>query len=387
MTCGVERTREELEKIVISLGYVFLGEYTKDKARRVIFSDIMGYKYDVNIGGLIRGHIPEIFRHTNPFSLENISLWLKTNNKPFKLKENNKYVNNIHPLFFHCEVCDEDFRSTWSQILQGAFCGICEGGQVGKTNNFKYLRPDMVSEWSSKNKIKPDEVTANSGKYILWKCSKCGHEWSARVADRNAGRGCPSCAGQIVTDKNRLSVKFPELCEEWDWNKNKKIKPTNVSYGSGKKVWWKCRECNFEWTAPINNRTNVKSGCPNCAANRKESKIAIELKYFLESEGYNVIFEYKILKNPKTMTYLPYDIYLPDKNIFIEVHGEQHYKINGYHKLSGKRKGTGAEKEFKYQKYKDRLKKDFANKNGTYVEVDARKPLNFSEIINLIENN
>jgi hypothetical protein len=43
-------------------------------------------------------------------------------------------------------------------------------------------------------------------------------------------------------------------------------------------------------------------------------------------------------------------------------------------------------KEFIYQNYKDELKKCFAEKNGIYVEIDARKNLDFKKIINSIEN-
>ncbi len=55
----------------------------------------------------------------------------------------------------------------------------------------------------------------------------------------------------------------------------------------------------------------------------QESKIAKLLKIYI-LDKYNSEIEYKVFINPKTGHYLPYDIYIYN-NIFIEVHGPQHY--------------------------------------------------------------
>ena len=379
------RSNEDMEKMVSDLGYFLLKDYFQGRRRRIIVQDSIGYKYDIVISHIIRGTVPEIFRKTNPFSLENIALWIKLNDRPFELTSNNKYVNNASHLSFYCYNCKDVFHSTWNQIIRGTSCALCRGSQVGKKNNLEYLRPDLANEWSPKNNISPKDVTISSGKVIIWVCSKCNYEWLSRVAGRNAGNGCPACCGQVLTDFNRLSIKFPELCCEWDFEKNKNLTPENVSYGTRKKIWWKCKSCGFGWIAPVNSRTNIKSGCPACASSKKESSVASELKEFLKNKGIYFISEYRVLRNPKTNTYLPYDIYIPSKNIFIEIQGEQHYQINGYHRLGAKRKNTTPKKEFKYQKYKDKLKKIFAEENGIYIEIDAREKLDLKKIIKSIK--
>jgi hypothetical protein len=62
---------------------------------------------------------------------------------------------------------------------------------------------------------------------------------------------------------------YPELGKEWDYEKNSKagIHPENFSYGSNKKVWWKCAKSGCHvWEALISNRTGVnKNGCPICS--------------------------------------------------------------------------------------------------------------------------
>ena len=43
-------------------------------------------------------------------------------------------------------------------------------------NSLAEVHPELVSEWSKKNKIKPTEVSIGSHKKVIWRCEK-GHEW------------------------------------------------------------------------------------------------------------------------------------------------------------------------------------------------------------------
>lgn len=65
--------------------------------------------------------------------------------------------------------------------------------------------------------------------------------------------------------KNSLSTQFPELLKEWNYEKNGNLKPNMISKGSGKKVWWVCKN-GHEWKTSIANRTNDKNKnqCPFC---------------------------------------------------------------------------------------------------------------------------
>ncbi len=61
---------------------------------------------------------------------------------------------------------------------------------------------------------------------------------------------------------NDLATKYPALAKEWNMQKNGKLLPSNVTAGSGKKVWWKC-ENGHEWQSKIVARV-YGSGCPIC---------------------------------------------------------------------------------------------------------------------------
>ena len=61
--------------------------------------------------------------------------------------------------------------------------------------------------------------------------------------------------------------KYPELCLEWDKNKNL-ISPNEVTSGSGYKVWWICPK-GHSYLAGINKRTGKKpTGCPYCSGKK-----------------------------------------------------------------------------------------------------------------------
>lgn len=54
-----------------------------------------------------------------------------------------------------------------------------------------------------------------------------------------------------------------ELLREWDQDANGDMTPQTVTYGSGKKAWWRCEKGHI-WQAVINSRSRG-SGCPVCA--------------------------------------------------------------------------------------------------------------------------
>ena len=39
-----------------------------------------------------------------------------------------------------------------------------------------------------------------------------------------------------------------ELLDEWNYEKNGDLTPDNITKGSNRQVWWKCKNCNTEYT-------------------------------------------------------------------------------------------------------------------------------------------
>lgn len=155
---------------------------------------------------------------------------------------------------------------------RGHGCPYCAGQlPVKGENDFATLKPELASEWSSKNSKGPDEYTISSGQKVLWECGK-GHIWEARIADRVKGRVCPYCSGRkLMPHVNDLETLYPEIAAEWHPTKNGDLKPSDVTKSSGKKIIWKCLKAGHEWPATVANRVHGTK-CPYCSGrmNKKD---------------------------------------------------------------------------------------------------------------------
>ncbi len=69
----------------------------------------------------------------------------------------------------------------------------------------------------------------------------------------------------MVLGKNDLATTHPNLAVEWHPTRNGSLTPKDVITAMGKKFWWKCAKCGYEWQATINHRKASHSGCPLCA--------------------------------------------------------------------------------------------------------------------------
>ena len=162
---------------------------------------------------------------------------------------------------------------TWlaaiSSRSNGANCPYCAGNLpiVGETD-FRTRCPDLVREWDNEKnqELHPEDVTAFSSKKVWWRCGK-GHSWEAMISSRTMGRKCPICSGRkILVGTNDLATTRPDLTEEWDYERNKELKPENVMEFSTKKAWWKCKKGHY-WESMVSNRSCGK-GCPFCGKKR-----------------------------------------------------------------------------------------------------------------------
>ena len=129
--------------------------------------------------------------------------------------------------------------------------------------------PTLVAEWhpTKNGSLLPTQVCATSNKTVWWVCEKCGNEWQTKVIYRRLGYGsCPKCS-----KKERLTIADKKLnlsaFEEWDFDKNGNLSPSDVAFGSSKKVWWRCKK-GHEWKATIYSRVSNGTGCPYCSGNK-----------------------------------------------------------------------------------------------------------------------
>ena len=128
--------------------------------------------------------------------------------------------------------------------------------------------PKVALEWNTKKNgsLTPESVSYGSSKMVWWVCDK-GHEYQLRVAQKIQGIGCPYCAGKrVLKGFNDLETLNPQLASEWDYEKNENLKPSEVTCGSDKVVWWKCSK-SHSWDEKIYERSRGL-GCPICSNRR-----------------------------------------------------------------------------------------------------------------------
>jgi hypothetical protein len=369
-----------IEKFLNSLGYRLVDNYISRNIP-LIFTDRYGYYYKSLFDNVKHNEIPRLVGKSNPYSIQNIKIWCKLNNKPFKLLSQ-KYEGKNIKLQWKCLRCNcsEIFEAIWGSMLANNGCSFCSGKQVGLSNCLATKNPKLASErHPTKNgDLTPYDVTAVSGKRIWWQCNKNSeHEWIDYISNRNKISSCPFCSGKRPSKDYNLLVINPELCEDWDYNKNKK-NPEEYCPNSSEKVYWKCKECGHEWKVSIYSRNGKsKNGCPECSKSKGEKRC----KEVFISKNYIEICqdEYDELLSKYNNSYfipqkafnglkglggglLSYDFYLPKYNLLIEYQGEQHERyIKGFHK---------SKKDFEKQIEHDRRKKEYAKQNGyNFLEI------------------
>ena len=175
---------------------------------------------------------------------------------------------NNKKVWWKC-VNGHEWEAVISDRVRGNGCPFCSGRRAIKgKNDLATVNPELAEEWNyDKNgDLRPSEVSYGSDKKVWWKCSK-GHEWDAVISSRRNGHGCPFCSGKrALKGETDLATVRPDLAEEWNYGKNGELTPYDITSGSSKKVWWKCK-FGHEWEANINSR-NKGSGCPFCSGKR-----------------------------------------------------------------------------------------------------------------------
>jgi len=360
-------TIKDVEKIINDLGFILVSKEYLGNKKAIIICDDFGYYYSCRLNDIKNGHLPRKFYKSNPYTIQNIKLWCKEENKKFKLISDKYIEDNKSKLNWLClkEKCGEAFESTWNTIYRGDNCPFCSGTQVGLSNCLATLNQKLASEWHStlNGDLTPYDVTLGSNKYAWWECKdNPKHKWYAQINSRNnRNSGCPYCDGQRATEENNLLICNPKLLSEWNYNKNFK-RPEEYCPNANQDVWWICKECEHEWKAQINsrNRKNGKAtGCPACSKSHgeKECKRIFDLRniYYIPQKQFSGLVGLG-------GGLLSYDFYIPKYNLLIEYQGEQHEKyILGFHKSM---------EDFEKQVEHDRRKCEYVlNNKYNFLEI------------------
>lgn len=129
------------------------------------------------------------------------------------------------------------------------------------TESLGASRPDLMREWSPRNKKNPMEISVRSSFKAWWKCDK-GHTWRASVSNRTQGSGCPYCSGRLaIPGENDLPTLRPDVMRYW--SENNDIDPQTLKPGSNRKVEWICARGHAFLTSVV-HMCSAGTHCPVC---------------------------------------------------------------------------------------------------------------------------
>ena len=196
----------------------------------------------------------------------------------------------------------------------GSKCPYCSGLILLKGfNDFATRQPRLAEEWSDRNlPLMPDMVNEKSRKNVWWKCKVCGFEWKSLVQSRIKGTVCPVCADRaVLPGYNDLATTDGQLLSEWDYEKNEKLTPADISRNSMKSVWWKC-SLGHSWKAKIYERAVEETGCPVCEQEYRSVFPQLAVMYYAGKKGLRVRL------NTDMEIGLPLETYIVNERLAIE---------------------------------------------------------------------
>lgn len=198
--------------------------------------------------------------------------------------------NSHKQVYWRCEK-GHSWEAKVYAVTNGSGCPYCSGLRpIPGVTDLATTHPQLAAEWDEeKNGAPASTVSAGSTVNAWWRCPE-GHSYQSVVYSRNAGTGCPYCAGKkVLRGYNDLATTDPELAAEWV---DERMNPTEINRGSHKVVRWKCA-LGHEYESPVFARV-AGNGCPYCTGRKvlagfndlatTHPKVAAQWNYDLNNE-------------------------------------------------------------------------------------------------------
>ena len=133
-----------------------------------------------------------------------------------------KYIDQKTKIRFYCSICNNEWSTTPMSIFHTHIgCPACANKIISQklitknidtTGKFIDLYPELAKriDYDKNTDIHIENLSAHSGKFIWWKCEKCGREWQAKISKRANGENCPYC---YRFEKSNLQQKVQNYIE------------------------------------------------------------------------------------------------------------------------------------------------------------------------------
>ena len=250
-----------------------------------------------------------------------------------------EYKNNKTKVKIICPI-HNIFEQTPTGHLAGGcrLCGITNMINQTKKSNEEFI---LAAQQIHGNKYDYSLIDyKNSHTKIILVCSVHG-KFTQTPSNHLKGYTCKNCTYNL--GNTTLFIEKANAAH------NNKYDYSLVEYKSNKQKVIIICPTHGKFTQTPDKHLNRCYGCPSC----KESKGERKLRELLTTNGIKFIPQYTF-DNCKHKLKLPFDFYLPDLNICIEYHGEQHYRPIKF---------FGGIKKFNEQQKRDKIKLNYCYNN------------------------
>lgn len=236
-------------------------------------------------------------------------------------------------VYWVCPICNQSYPMQICNRTgkRKSKCSVCRGLLIiPDVNSLKAQYPEIVEkEWDyNKNDIDPNTIAPHRNKPKYWWICQNGHSYDASVNNKTSGTGgnCPFCSSQRLSFEKSLASVNPELAKEWHPFMNGEQKPDNEFANSNNERWWKCSICGHDWKAKVNNRNQLRRGCPKCSKGSHTSVPEQLIYHYVKQLFPNAVNGYIFNKTE-------IDIFIPSLSTGIEYDGEKFHRTNEKYKI------------------------------------------------------
>lgn len=344
---------EQVCKLFESKGYKIIGEYERT-GKSVLCEQIStGYRCFGKYNDLKAGKTPILWGKFNYSNLNyNLPLFLKNKNSTTKFiswKDISKRHHTDALVTLQCE-CGTIFNRKLMDLIYKTYplCTECIKKKRGYTHRKKGNK----------------EFFVEAGYVPLQDCDDCKRNELVEVEDSEGYRGFISC-NKILAHKgmSRFDIRINKKNYLFNIEHYAKLQSVNVqclgfeeTAHRSQGLRFKC-SCGNEFITSINSFQAGKMRCDECA--QSISRLEIKFKSFLQENNINFLFQYT-LNQCRDVLPLPFDFYLPDYKIIVEIDGEGHYYPCNFNQCSNEQ----AQRSFEITTKHDKIKTTFCEENG-----------------------
>ena len=136
---------------------------------------------------------------------------------------------------------------------------------------WQYNKGKKLDLTDKNNYIIPNESSINNVPYldiiINDICTQYGADYQ-KINRKQAQNQAFIRTNKTPPAGESLLDQYPDLCRDWDYNKNGVIRPEMIKPASNIKIWWTCIYCGKSWQTRVDSRTasdkSNRAGCQAC---------------------------------------------------------------------------------------------------------------------------